>query len=103
MKKILGYTHYQEATGASALNTGKWFPSDESRREFPEFISSQSFTDDSETRNSEGWKPKKEDYPDLWINPEDSVILTINAGEICPSTAFPSRVTLRFPRITQVR
>lgn len=87
----------------TALDTGKWFSYGESRREFPEFITSKSFTDDSGTPSLEGWKPKKEDYPDLWINPEDSVILTINAGEICPSTAFPSGVTLRFPRITQVR
>lgn len=103
MKKILAHTHYKEATSTSDLHTGKWFPYGESRREFPDFISSQSFANDSETSSSEGWKPKKEDYPDLWIDPEDSVILTINAGEICPSTAFPSRVTLRFPRITQVR
>ena len=100
-KFLLDHTGYKTPTDDSPLETGKWFSYGESRREFPDFVSSYSFA--SDTPSSEGWKPKKEDYPDLWINPEDSVVLKLNAGEIVPSTAFPSRVTLRFPRITAVR
>jgi DNA ligase-4 len=83
------------------LNTGKWFSYGDSRSELPDFVSSFSFA--TETPSMNGWKPKKEDYPDLWINPEDSAVVTLNAGEVVPSTAFPSRVTLRFPRITDIR
>lgn len=99
---LLEHTGYKPPTNDAPLDTGKWFSYGESTREFPDFVSSYSFAT-SETGSLDGWKPKKEDYPDLWINPEDSVVLKLNAGEIVPSTAFPSRVTLRFPRIIDVR
>jgi hypothetical protein len=41
--------------------------------------------------------------PDLWIHPNDSVTVTLNAGEIVLSDAFSAGITLRFPRITRVR
>jgi hypothetical protein len=41
--------------------------------------------------------------PDLWIHPEDSKIITLNAGEIVISESFSAGLTLRFPRITKVR
>jgi len=41
--------------------------------------------------------------PDMWIHPDDSFILTINAGEIVVSDTFSAGVTLRFPRITKIR
>lgn len=41
--------------------------------------------------------------PDLWIHPNDSVVVTLNAGEIVLSDAFSAGITLRFPRITRVR
>jgi hypothetical protein len=41
--------------------------------------------------------------PDLWIHPNDSVVVTLNAGEIVVSDAFSAGITLRFPRITKVR
>jgi hypothetical protein len=41
--------------------------------------------------------------PDVWIRPEDSVVVTLNAGEIVASDAFPAGLTLRFPRITRLR
>lgn len=100
-RRILYDTKYKTPTETTPLDTGKWFSYGDSRTEFPDFVSSFSFASDTPTMS--GWKPKKEDYPDLWINPEDSVVLTLNAGEIVPSTAFPSRVTLRFPRITKIR
>lgn len=39
----------------------------------------------------------------MWIHPNDSVILTLNAGEIVVSDSFSAGITLRFPRITKVR
>jgi hypothetical protein len=41
--------------------------------------------------------------PDLWIHPNNSVVVTLNAGEIVVSDAFSAGITLRFPRITKVR
>lgn len=41
--------------------------------------------------------------PDFWIDPHNSVVLTLNAGEIVISDAFSLGLTLRFPRITKVR
>lgn len=41
--------------------------------------------------------------PDLWINPDDSFILELNAGEIVVSDTFSAGITLRFPRITKIR
>uniref|UniRef100_A0A7S2KBJ5 BRCT domain-containing protein n=2 Tax=Leptocylindrus danicus TaxID=163516 RepID=A0A7S2KBJ5_9STRA len=48
-----------------------------------------------------GWNPiKKDNYPDRWIHPNDSFILTVNAAEIVRSQEHSSGITLRFPRIT---
>ncbi|XP_022180301.1 DNA ligase 4 isoform X4 [Myzus persicae] len=41
--------------------------------------------------------------PDLWIEPESSVIVQVKATEIMPSHTFKSKITLRFPRIERVR
>ena len=41
--------------------------------------------------------------PDLWIHPNDSAVVTLNAGEIVVSDSFSAGITLRFPRITKVR
>eukprot|EP00977_Amphora_coffeiformis_P014506 scaffold4079_cov167-Amphora_coffeaeformis.AAC.2 len=100
-KLLLEHTGYKVPYDDRPLETGKWFAFGESRRDFPDFVSTYSFASDPPTTT--GWKAKKEDYPDLWIEPKDSLVLTLNAGEIVPSTAFPSRVTLRFPRITALR
>lgn len=39
----------------------------------------------------------------MWIDPKDSFVVTINAGEIVPSADFSAGVTLRFPRIVKIR
>lgn len=39
----------------------------------------------------------------MWIRPEESVILELNAGEIVESEMFSAGLSLRFPRITRVR
>lgn len=100
-RKILEKTGYKTPYGDNPLDLGKWFSYGDDTKECPDFVSSLSFA--TEVPSTDGWQPAKKDYPDLWINPEDSVVLTLNAGEIVPSSAFPSRVTLRFPRITALR
>lgn len=42
-------------------------------------------------------------YPDLFIKPEDSVVVTLNASEIVPSDEYSAGITLRFPRATRLR
>jgi hypothetical protein len=71
------------------LRLGKWFRQDT----VPDFVSC--------TRGE--WRCPKKDFPDLWIHPSDSVVLTLNAGEIVSSDTFPVGLTLRFPRISKVR
>lgn len=65
--------------------------------------SSQSQLSQSQSSQGQSWRFNKKDYPDLWIDPEDSKILTLNAGEIVFSNAFSAGLTLRFPTITKVR
>ena len=50
-----------------------------------------------------GWKPEKKDRPDIWIRPEDSFVVTINAGEFQTSSSMQAGFSLRFPRITKYR
>lgn len=82
------------------LRLGKWFEAvDDS---LPDFISERSFQRISQG-DSEGWKPNKQDRPDLWINPEDSFVLTLNSAEIIASGSMSAGLGLRFPRITSIR
>lgn len=79
---------------------GKWFEASENS--LPEFISEWSFQRSSHGDNG-GWRPKKQDHPDVWINPEDSFVLTINSAEIIASDSMSAGLCLRFPRITGIR
>jgi hypothetical protein len=91
---------------------GQWFRSSSSsvlenyptnnKKDMPNFISTRSFQR-STHGDMEGWKCQKKDFPDLWIAPEHSFVLTLLAAEIVSSTAMSAGVTLRFPRVTQVR
>ena len=50
------------------------------------------------------WTPSMNDRPDIYIeNPSESVLLEIKAAEIVPTTSFPAKVTLRFPRLVKIR
>lgn len=84
----------------SKMEYGRWFREEDHGKALPDFI-----TDRSHQNNSRDgrWRFRKEDYPDIWINPSDSCVLTLNAGDIVSSEAFPSGLTLRFPRIVKVR
>ena len=50
------------------------------------------------------WKPAQSEKPDVYINdPSNSIILEVKAAEIVPSETFPSKITLRFPRVVKTR
>lgn len=91
-------TGLQRADESGAFQLGKWFKSNE----IPDFISSESYQRGS-VRDELGWKPESKDRPDVWIKPEDSFVVTINAAELQTSHAMQAGFTLRFPRITKVR
>ena len=99
--KLLRGTGFKPSdNGSNAVEHGKWFENDNNA--IPEFISNRSFQRSMKGDNN-GWKCKKNHYPDLWIRPEDSFVLTLNAGEITSSNDHSAGVTLRFPRITSIR
>ena len=93
-----GFRHESSETDVS-IEYGNWFKGDEDRS-IPDFVSRRSYQNGNEGR---GWRLKKEDYPDLWIRPEQSAVVTLNAGEIVVSDFFSVGLTLRFPRITKLR
>ena len=74
---------------------GKWFKLNHG--ELPDFLSQRTFQQSLEGANT-GWDFKKHQYPDMWIDPKDSFVFTINAGEITSSQDFSAGVALRFPR-----
>jgi hypothetical protein len=76
----------------------KWFMESD-RKTIPEFVTSRTF----QPGQDGGWRPKKIDYPDMWINPTDSRVLTLNAGEIVASDVYSAGLALRFPRVTALR
>ena len=50
------------------------------------------------------WNAAMSDRPDVYIDdPSESIILEIKAAEIVASETFPTKVTLRFPRLNRVR
>ncbi len=80
---------------------GKWYHEDDHGKSLPDFISRRSY---QKRRDKSGWAFNRSDqYPDLWIHPEDSVVLTVYGAEITPSDDFSVGLTLRFPRIDRVR
>ena len=98
MDKILEHTGLRPQTENSEFDPGKWFECD--NKGLPSFLSNSSYQGGNMERKMGGWENIKPSiYPDRWIHPEDSVILTINASELIPSNDFSAGVTLRFPRI----
>ena len=82
---------------------GKWHPSGSDRTKIPDFISKRSFQR-SVVGDEKGWvSSSKNEWPDLWIRPEDSFILTIKAAEVVSSVEQSAGFTLRFPRIVKMR
>ncbi len=99
--EVMKLTGFQKASEYGSLELGKWFEAD-LEDGLPDFISPLSYQLGNHDIES-GWKPNKKDFPDLWIRPEDSFVLTINAGEIVQSGSFAAGITLRFPRIQSIR
>jgi hypothetical protein len=83
------------------MELGKWFR--EENYGLPSFISKRSLQRNS-TEDFDGWAfNKARHYPDIWIDPEDSIVLTIKGAEIVVSEEYSVGLTVRFPRITKVR
>jgi len=103
LRKLLTMTGFfsdSSVTTGQDRQFGKWFKLNYGT--LPDFISERSFQN-SEQATTDGWKFKKQNYPDLWIRPEDSFVLTINSGEITSSSDYSAGVVLRFPRISKIR
>ena len=104
LEKILEHTGFKRATPNSDVEFGKWFTCDgddnDKRGKCPDFVSKNSYQR-SMHGDMLGWGPiKKDNYPDRWIHPNDSFVLTVNAAEIVRSKEHSAGITLRFSRIT---
>jgi len=77
LKKLLQSTGYKVDEKTGSIEYGSWFRSTDN----PPFLSRRTFQF-STTATTGGWKADKKDRPDLWINPEDSFVLTTFSGEI---------------------
>ncbi|KDO23955.1 hypothetical protein SPRG_10651 [Saprolegnia parasitica CBS 223.65] len=51
----------------------------------------------------EGWTPKADSRPDVWLAPEDSVCVEIYGFELTYSSEYQTGLTLRFPRVKAIR
>lgn len=98
--KMTGYVLAGEQGDEQGMQFGRWRPHDPGDP-LPAFVTHRSHQE-VKSENG-GWNFAKGDLPDLWIDPKDSNVVTLNAGEIVSSESFPAGVTLRFPRITKLR
>jgi DNA ligase-4 len=97
--QMLASTGYKKQTDTEPWDTGKWFREENHGKTVPDFISRRSFQYKDDRTPVFG----KKKYPDLWIHPEDSIVLTLKASEIVATDGFQAGITLRFPRIEGVR
>jgi len=100
--KLLQITGFKAATATEDVQYGKWFRCDNHYRGFPDFVSKRSFQRSADG-DYDGWKFENDKYPDVWIRPEDSFVISVNAAEIVSSDDYQAGVTLRFPRINRIR
>lgn len=103
LARILELTGYRKATSECELDLGKWEQRDANDDGVPDWISHRSFQDDLNEECHEGWKYSKTTFPDLWIKPDDSVVLELKGQEFVRSSEYSSGLTMRFPRIKRVR
>ena len=55
-------------------------------------------------RHFMGWKPKKrDDVPDVWFDPKESIVFEILGAEFQNTEQFKAGVTVRFPRVKEIR
>ena len=50
-----------------------------------------------------GGGDRQYERPDVWIKPEDSVVLSVKAASVAPTDQFKIGLTLRFPRFKELR
>jgi len=94
-------TGFQRKTETDDVHYGSWFKED--KKSLPDFISLSSFQR-SPMGDKLGWTFNlAKNYPDLFIHPNDSFVLTLLGSEIVPSEEYSAGVTLRFPRIRNIR
>lgn len=99
---IMKVTGFERATEEEDTKLGKWFREDDHGKSLPSFISSRSFQRGRE--DFDGWKfSRNKNYPDLWIHPEDSVVLKIYGQELVQSDDYSAGISLRFARVDQIR
>ena len=103
LEKLLDHTGYKRPTESNpSVDYGKWFSCDD--KQVPSFVSLTSYQRNLDIGDDEGWSPiSSKVYPDKWIAPEDSFVLTVNASEIVMSSEYSAGVSLRFPRISSIR
>ena len=85
LDELLKFTGFKKGEGDQPMALGKWFREDDFG--LPSFISKRSLQRNS-TEDFEGWAfNKTKHYPDLWIDPKDSVVLTIKCAELVVSVS----------------
>ena len=85
MEEILKHTGFRKGEDGP-MELGKWFREDDFG--VPSFISKRSLQRNC-TEDLEGWAfNKTKHYPDIWIDPKDSVVLTVKCAEIVVSVSF---------------
>ena len=95
-------TGFERGSTGKKPELGYWF-APETKWELPAYISSRSLQNNG-VEDKNGWRfDKSKGYPDLWIEPKNSLVLTIKGAELVRSDEHSCGVTVRFPRIMKVR
>jgi hypothetical protein len=94
MEAIWNHTGFKKGGGEKPMELGKWFR--EENYAIPSFISERSLQRNS-TEDFEGWTfNKRNTYPDIWLDPKDSVVLTILGAELVVSVSCFDDLILKF-------
>ena len=102
LRQLLKETGFVAASAENDVVHGKWFKCQNHGRGFPDFLSKKSYQR-GKNGDFDGWKFDRDKYPDVWIHPKDSFVITVNAAEVCSSDDYQAGVTLRFPRMSRIR
>jgi ATP-dependent DNA ligase len=102
LNNILEATGFVRAQNGEETQLGKWFQQEDGEDPVPAFISSRSLQRGKD--DYDGWKfNRSKNYPDLWIHPDDSVVLNIYGQELVQSEEYSAGISLRFSRISKIR
>jgi hypothetical protein len=95
------HTGFKRGGPGEPMELGKWFREDDYN--LPDFLSPRSLQRDS-VMDYDGWTfSKANTYPNVWIDPADSIVLTIKAQELVLSDEHSCGLSMRFPKIKKVR